>query len=121
MPTADAVINIDKAFILQRIGQYSSKLEGEIVRSVIPLNGLCLTSSSTDVCQFTTFNTRINTFEFATVLPSRDTVTALPRYESDQLSYLIQEDVNRIFKIPRTDTTILKMDSIMHYINNQFH
>ncbi|CAF1376471.1 unnamed protein product, partial [Didymodactylos carnosus] len=121
IPTADAIINIDKAFMLQCIGQYSAKLKEEIVHSVIPLEGLCLASSSTDVCQFTTFNARINTLEFATILPSRDTVITLPRYDSHQVSYLIQEDVKRIFRIPRTDTAMLKMYSIIHYINNQFH
>ena len=45
VPASDIIVNVDKAFMLRRLGPYSSKLKEEIVHSVVPLNNLCVESS----------------------------------------------------------------------------
>ncbi|CAF1511660.1 unnamed protein product [Didymodactylos carnosus] len=121
IPTSDVVIDTDKAFMLRRIGTYAPKLKEEIVHSVMPINNLCDGSSSADVCLFTSHTTSTNIVEPATILSPRDIVTALPRYDSNQASNSIQNDISRIFRIHRPDSFITKTNSAVHFIDNQFH
>ena len=124
IPAPDVIINTDKAFMLKHIGPYSSKLKEEIIHSVVPLNYLCVRSPSAEVCQFisNTANTNdVNIVEIDTILPSRDMLTALPRYNNNQISNLIRNDISRIFQIHRRHPFITKTNPIVHYIDNQFY
>ena len=59
--------------------------------------------------------------EVATILSFRDMVTALPRYDPNQVSNFIQNDISRILQIHRSSTYITKTSSAIHFIDNQFH
>jgi hypothetical protein len=121
IPTADVFVNADKAFMLQRVGAYSSKLKEEIVHSTIPLNNLCDVSPSTEVCLFILQTTPVKILELSTILPSRDTITALPRYDSDQISSIIRSDIIKLIKTHSADVFITKTNSVLSYFDNQFH
>ncbi|CAF0985289.1 unnamed protein product [Didymodactylos carnosus] len=121
IPTSNVVIDTDKAFMLRRNGTYAPKLKEEIVHSVVSINNLCDGSSSADVGLFTSHTTSTNIVELATILSPRDIATALPRYDSNQASSLIQNDISRIFRIHRPDSFATKTNSAVHFIGNQFH
>ncbi len=121
IPASDVIIDTDKAFMLQRIGAYSSKLNEEIVHSIVPLDDFCVSSPTTDVCLFASHKTRTSILELATILSSRDMVTALPRYDSDQVSNYIGNDINRICRIHRPDAFTINTNSTVHFIDNQLH
>ena len=121
IPASDIIVNVDKAFMLRRLGLYSSKLKEEIVHSVVPLNNLCVESSSTDICLFVSGAISTNIVEVATILSSRDMVTVLPRYDTKQISGFIQNDISRILQIHRSSRYITKTSSIIHFIDNHFH
>jgi hypothetical protein len=121
MPAADMLINTDKAFMLERVGAYSSKLKEEIIHSFIPLHDLCHASSSTEICLFLSQATPVNILELSTILPSRDTVTALPRYDDDQVSSIIRGDISQLIRTHTDDVFITKTNSIVSYFDSQFH
>ncbi|CAF1037499.1 unnamed protein product [Didymodactylos carnosus] len=121
IPASDVILDIDKAFVLQRIGTYSSKLKEEIVHTFVPRDDFCVASPKTDICLFTSQTTRTNVLELATILASREMVTALPRYDSDQISSFIGKDLHRIFRIHRPDEFIIKTNSVVHLVNDRFH
>ena len=121
IPTADVFVNADKAFMLERVGAYSSKLKTEIVHSIVPLYNLCDASSSTEICLLISQPTPVNILELSTILPSRDTITALPRYDNDQISNIIRSDIIRLIQIHSGDIFIKKTNSIVSYFDNQFH
>jgi hypothetical protein len=125
IPASDVIIDTDKAFMLQYIGPYSSKLKEEIIYSVLPLNNFCINSPSADICQLISkpmHTNEANMVELSTILSSRDALTALPRYDRNQVSNLILDDINRIFQIHHLrDAFITKTNSIVHYIDNRLY
>ena len=121
IPASDIIVNVDKAFMLRHLGLYSSKLKEEIVHSAVPLNNLCVESSSTNICLFVSGAISTNIVEVATILSSRDMVTVLPRYDTKQISGFIQNDISRILQIHRSSRYTTKTSSVIHFIDNQFH
>lgn len=118
MSASDLIVDTDKAFALQRIGTYSTKLKEEIIHTFVPLDDLCFASSKTDLCAFTAGTTGTNMLGIATIVPSRDAITVLPRYDKDQVSNIVENDIVRI---RRPDQFIAKANSIIHLIDDQFH
>jgi hypothetical protein len=88
---------------------------------VIPLNDLCTVLPTTDVCLLTSHASRTNVMELATTLSSRDVSTALPRYDGNQISTLIRNDISRILRNHRTDANITKTNSVVHFVDNRIH
>ena len=121
IPAADVIINTDKAFVLQRIGTYSSKLTEEIVHTFVPLDNLCVASPDTDVCVFTSKTKRTDVVELATILSPRETATILPRYDNDQVFNFIAKDLHRVHQNNHRNKFILKTNSAAHLIDDQFH
>lgn len=121
IPDSNVIIDIEKAFALQRIGIYSSKLKADIVHSFMYIDNLCVASPTADVCMFTSHSTRTNILEIATISSSRDTIIALPRYDSNQISMLIRNDISQKFPIRHLDAFLTKTSSFSHLIENQFH
>jgi hypothetical protein len=121
IPASDLIINTDKAFALQRIGTYSSKLKEEIVHTFISLDDICAASSRADLCVFTSDPTFTDILRIATILPSRDTITALPRYDNDQISSFVENDISRVLRLDHPDEFFAKMNSIVHLIDHQYH
>jgi hypothetical protein len=121
IPVSDVIIDIDKAFVLQRMGTYSSKLKEEIVHTFVPLDNLCATAPGINICLFVNHTTHTNELELATILSPREILTVLPRYDDDQISNFIGNDISRIHRAHPRNEFIMKKNSVVHLINGQFH
>ena len=120
-PKSDVIIDTNKAIGLQRIGTYASKLKEEIIHSIIPLHNLCIGSPSTDICLFTSRESYPSIVEVATILSSSDIINSLPRYDINQTSNFIRNDISRILRVHRLDKYIATKNSTIHLIDDQFH
>ncbi len=57
----------------------------------------------------------------ATVIPSRDTITALPRYNKNQISNFVENDLAQALRLHSSNELIAKANSIVHLIDYKFH
>jgi len=70
---------------------------------------------------FTSLDPDSNIIELATILSSSDIVTLLPRYDSNQISNFIANDIKRALQVYRFDELIAEKNSTIHLIHDQVH
>jgi hypothetical protein len=81
----------------------------------------CIGSSSTDVCQFTSNAAYPNIVEISTTLPSRDKISALPRYGDSYIFNSIRNTIRKMLQIHRPIEHMRKEGSVTHLVGDQFH
>ncbi|CAF1344378.1 unnamed protein product [Adineta ricciae] len=119
--TSDIYINVEKAIVHQRIGTYSFQLEEEVVYSIVPIKDACIRSPSTNVCKFTSNAEYPNVVEISSMLPSRDELNALPRYDSNYIFDSIRSSMRKMLQLHQSLEYIAEQDHTTHLVRDQFH
>jgi len=121
LPSNDIIININKGYVLRRIGTFSPNAVEQIVHTFVPLNNLCVTSPESAICSYTTRSKKTNIFELVTFLTSRQPVHTLSSYDRDSVSRLIRKDISQALVQHHPDEIINNSNSTVHLINDHFH
>ena len=117
----DILVDIHKGYALRRIGIYSSNFAEEIVHTFIPIHNLCITSPQTDICRYASIKTKTNAVKLATIMTSRPFFFSLMSYNLSRVAVLIEKDISRVLVQNHPRELIKKTNSVIHFINNEFH
>lgn len=112
------IIDVDKGIALQHVGVYSDKLEESICHIFIPYNNLCVDSPNSNICGYIQ-STKPNIVEVGTIIPYSDQMSA--DYNKQNVSTIIQENIERIFLKHEVNKFIEKSKSIVFFIDNNFY
>lgn len=112
------IIDLDKGFVLQHVGTYAEKLEESIFHMFIPYNDLCEDSSNSNVCSFIQ-STKPNMVEIGTIMSHSGQMPVL--YNRQNISNLIQEDMQRTFLHHQVNRFLEKTKSIVFFMDNRFY
>ncbi|CAF4817152.1 unnamed protein product [Rotaria socialis] len=118
LPSPTVMIDADRGFVLDPIGIYSEKLDDSIFHIVIPYNNLCVNSPNSDVCEYIE-STDPNVVEIGTLMPYASHVST--KYNKQNISNAIQQDIRRIFLYHQVDKFIAKSKSIIYFVDNHFY
>lgn len=120
LTNADVFVNHNKGFALRRIGMYSTSIVEQIIHSIVPLNDLCATEPTTNICSYSDQLRKTKIFQLASVLSYRDVVEKFS-YDKENVSRSIGNDIVRLFTQHHPHQFFNKDQDMIHFTNNQFY
>ncbi|CAF1491245.1 unnamed protein product, partial [Adineta steineri] len=120
LTTNDLIIDVNKGYMLQHIGSYSSNIKEQIVHTFIPINDFCNLSPKADICLYSSIKMKVNVLELTTMLTSNHNSYAFSNYDIDTVSKLNTKDITQVLSQHRSDIILKDTNSSTHFINNHF-
>ena len=120
IPEADTVVNVEKGFVLERIGTYSHKINEAIIHTFIHLKDICRTLPGTEICLRASGSTD-NSIEIGTTLSVNDKHWSFSHYEKKNISKLITEEINILFSNKKPEEFLLNVPTNFHFFNGYFY
>ena len=117
----DIIIDINKGYVLQRLGAYSPNLAEEVIHTFIPLSKFCIASPKTDVCQYASTPVDTNIALLNTVVSSRNIIRSLSSYNQESVSKVTEQAVIRVLSEHHPDNVIRNTKAVVHFVNKQFY
>ena len=121
LPEVDILVDVDKGIILERVGIYSTKSESAILHTLISLSDFCQASTTTDLCSRSVESKQQNIIELATILSKERPSFSIPQYKKNDISRLINKNVNEFLSINEPGSFFSSGKSTFHYFDNSFY
>ena len=121
IPEADVVVNAEKDFVLEGVDTYSRKVDDGIIHTFVPLNGLCTSLPSTEVCLRVLRWTERSSTELGTVLSLPWSNRLLSRRKKDDISVLIRRHISNVLLNHRAGGFLSYVTSNFHFFDNEFY
>lgn len=118
---ADIHIDIEKGYLLQRVGVFSPTLQNAIVHTLVPLHSFCQSSPTSEVCQRPSQSKEQNTIELGIVMSSRPQSILASQYKTDDVSKLINKNINEFLLNYPPGELVSNLTTSFHFFNNNFY
>ncbi|CAF1544846.1 unnamed protein product [Adineta ricciae] len=118
------IIDIVKGYTLRRIGVYSSQIVPEVIHTFIPIDNSCVRMPQTDVCLYASSKVKTSMVQLGIMITSDRTnhLSSSPfSYDSENVSKLINKEINQVLMQYHTDHIIKEAQSTAHFIDKQFY
>ena len=120
IPEADIIINVEKGFVLQRIGIYSHKVNEGIIHTFVSLNDLCKSLPGTEVCLRGPSFAK-NSIELGTILSANDRHWSFSHYEKKDISTIVRREINSLLSNHRPGPFMPNITTNFHFFNGEFY
>ncbi|CAF1221859.1 unnamed protein product [Rotaria magnacalcarata] len=94
LPDIDVPVDVDRGFILERTGVYSTNLDNIILHTVIPLHDLCQASPTIDICMRPTSSKEDNMIELETIMAPKQNSFFRSRYNKNDVAKIVNKNLN---------------------------
>lgn len=120
IPEADIVINVEKGFVLQRIGTYSHKVNEGIFHTFVSLNDLCKSLRGTEACLYGS-DLSDNSIELGTILSVNDKHWSSSHYDKKDISAIVRREINNLLSDHRPGQFLSNISTNFHFFNGEFY
>ena len=117
---ADILINVEKGFVVQRIGTYSHKVHHAIIHTFVSLNDLCKSLPGTDVC-IRASGLFENSIELGSILSTSEKHWSFSNYEKKNISELITQEIYSVLSNNKPEQFLSNIPTNFHFFNGNFY